>query len=154
MNSAISLGIGSRCCDVSQPSNLPRRTVLKLCGSLGLASVAGCSQLESQPPQLTISIFNQTDRSYNVPITLYEWESSRERDDARGYETTFELAANGDAQREGVVNADAYIVRYSVYQDGGQLVDQGHTHYYPREENSELAFDIRDGELTRRFYHS
>lgn len=99
---------------------------------------------------LDLTIFSHADDPYTVEVGVFRDESSRS--DARVYSASLDVPSEGRAERENVLEARPYLVRYSAYRDNSRLTDEGHVHYLPPEDGEAgLTFDIdSDGSLTRR----
>jgi hypothetical protein len=120
-------------------------------GLVGAAvGLAGCSGLSSNKV-VDLTVFNDTEDPYNVLFEFYVPDGSRS--DAQVWDTGtsgLRVPPTGMVERDGVVSARQYVIRYSVYRNNSRLTDEGHFHYYPSGED-DISFDIRPpGELWRR----
>lgn len=129
-----------------------RRTYL---ASLAVSSVAlaGCSALTSPPSMLDLTLFNQTDSSYTVEMSLFRVESDLSRSEARAYSTSITVEPQGEAQREDVAETRQYLVQYDLFRNNNRSTDEDHVHFYPTDDEGDdsLTFDIHTpGVMTRR----
>lgn len=131
---------------------MKRRGVLV--GTVGvLAGLAGCSTSLTHRPALDLTVFNHTDSPYTVEIMVFKSGNNRSRSDARLYDTSLDVSADGKAVREDAFEEQRCLVRYRVYRNNSELTDRGHIHYYPPDGGQEdgLAFDVHSsGRLMRR----
>lgn len=129
---------------------MKRRSVL-LGTPAVVTGLAGCSVLSS--PSLTINVVNHADNPYTIELNLFKRGDDVSRSEARVYDTSIDVEPQGQTQRENVVEARPYLVRYSVYENNRRPTDEDHVHYYPSEsgDDESLTFDIdSSGVLTRR----
>ena len=120
-----------------------------LLATLGLA---GCSGLVSDPPTLSLTVFNHSESPYTVEVTISRTDATS-RSDARVFSGTIDVEPDGQAVREDVAERRPYLVEYGLYEDNSDLTDQDHVHYSPgdEDESGRLTFDIdSSGTLTRR----
>lgn len=125
-----------------------------LVGTIPLcAGFAGCSEVYSDAPMLSLVVSNHADSPYTVEMTLLRSDDDSTRSEARAFSQSMEIEPNSQTVREDVAKAQPYIVEYSAYEDDSSLADQDHVHYYPPDdgEDATQAFDIdSSGVLTKR----
>jgi len=131
---------------------MKRRTlvsgVVPLC-----AGLSGCSGLLSDPPTLSLVVFNHSESPYTIEVTVSRPAGGDSRSDARAFSGQLGVEPGGQAVREDVAERRPYLIEYGLFEDNSELTDQDHVHYYPgdEDESGRLTFDIdSSGTLTRR----
>ena len=122
-----------------------------LSATAGVAGcLAGCSALGSQDTGVDLTVFNQADTPYTIEITVFGDGASES--EARAYNTTINLEADGRQTREAIVEPRRYLVRYHAFEENSRLTAEGHVHFIPSGDGTErLTFDIDPtGAMTRR----
>ncbi|WP_324665651.1 hypothetical protein [Haloarcula sediminis] len=114
------------------------------------APVTGCAGNQSGDGAIDLTVINQSDTPYTVEIGFFR--DDEERNEARAYDATLDIEADGRETREAVVSAGRYLVRYSAYEENSRLTDEDHIHYISAESDTDgLILDIREtGTVTRR----
>lgn len=133
-------------------SPLSRREALRLGGSLGVASLAGCSSLPFTDQRLTLTVLNFDSKRHSLMVKFL-----RPEDHESAYQKKFlleppaDLAAASERQESSVVESRDYLVRAVLDE-----VNDTHYHFVPNpdcqgtDNPSEIIVEVRshsDGEL-------
>lgn len=129
-----------------EPSTHSRRTVIAA-GICSVASVPGCSVLDSDPPMLDLAIFNNTDSRYAVTVYLFADGEEQANEDSRTFSASIEIDPQETVRREDIAESQRYLVEYDLDKivDGDPLqTDRDHAHFYPTDGGDSpcVAFDI------------
>ena len=130
-----------------------RRTLLRGVAPL-CAGIAGCSGASSEPPTLSLTVFNHSESPYTVEMTILRADGDGSGSDARAFSGDIDVDPDGRAVREEVAERRPSRIEYGLYEGDSELTDQDHVHYRPGDEGESggLAFDIdSSGVLTRRW---
>lgn len=126
-----------------------RRALLGTIGIATATSLAGCSWGQADADGLDLTVFNQTATPFTVEI---EFIADGDDGATSRHDASLDVDPNGEVNRENVVEAGAYLVRYQVYEENSTLTDEDHVHVVASGDGSDsLTFDIRNpGVLNRR----
>jgi hypothetical protein len=116
----------------------------------GASTLAGCSALPSGRASLDLAIFSHLDEPYEVRLRLFRGDKQA-RYEAKVYDKTLSIEAEGEVQRDDFVPARQYEVRFTVFTSEGRTTQKDHVHYYPVQGKEDLyiAFDLDPGGVMR-----
>lgn len=140
---------------VNGPSAHSRRAVIAA-GVCSVASVAGCSMLESARPMLDIVFINNTDNRFVITVHLFASGDEQPDGAVRTFSAPIEIESQEQIRREEIAESQQYLIEYDVDKivDGDPLqTDHDHAHFYPAAggDNPSVAFDIvGSGTLNKR----
>ena len=132
-----------------EPSTHSRRAVIAA-GICSVASVSGCSILESDPPMLDVVFINNTDSRFVITVHLLASE------DGHSNREVIDVEPQEELRREDIAESQQYLIEYDVDKlvDGDPLqTDHDHAHFYPTDggDDPSVAFDIvGSGTLNKR----
>jgi hypothetical protein len=117
----------------------------------GASTLTGCSALLSDRASVDLAIFSHLDEPHEVRLRLFR--SDREaRYEAKVYDKTLSIEAQGEVEREDFVPNRQYEIRFTVSTSSdGRTTQEDHVHYYPvrGKEEPYMAFDLDPGGVMR-----
>src|SRR6056297_2634007 len=133
---------------------MKRRTFVL--GTIPLCSgLAGCTGLLSDPPMLSVTVFNRSESPYIIEMAFSRTDGDLTRGEARVFSGSISVEPDEQTVRKDVAERQQYVIEYNLFRDdGGSLTEQDDFHYYPGDESVSggLTFDITpSGTLTRRW---
>lgn len=135
---------------------MKRRTVVL--GTIPLSlGLAGCTELFSDSPMLSVTVFNRSESPYTIEMALSRTDGDLSRSEARAFSGRVDVEPDGQTVRDDVAERQQYLIEYSLFRQdevSDFLTEQGNFHYYPGDESESggLTFDITpSGTLTRRW---
>ena len=138
-----------------EPSTHSRRAVMAA-GLCSVASVPGCSILESDPSMLDIVFINNTDSGFTITVHLLASGDGNSNGEGRAFSASIDIEPQEELRREEIAESQQYLIEYDVDKivDGDPLqTDHDHAHFYPTDggDNPSVAFDIvGSGTLNKR----
>ena len=141
---------------MAEESSTHSRRAVIAAGICSIASVSGCSLLESDPPLLDIVFFNNTDSRFVITVSLLASGNGRSNGEVRTFSESIEIEPQEEVRREDIAESQQYLIEYDVDKivDGDPLqTDHDHSHFYPTDggDNPSVAFDIvGSGSLNKR----